>query len=143
MLTSKNAIKRLSIKLGEYSGNYITTVACINKLKIAWNEYNVTKKEAAALRQAFIEDLIARKAHQKGMLSKAMIKMLRKEQRLIQEGRDSRQIRERNDKQPVLKAEVTGFITGSVKTVYTQAEIVIAAAESNLRRQSQTVDTAF
>ena len=49
----------------------------------------------------------------------------------------------RNNKQPVLKAEVIDFITGITKTVYTQEEIIIAAAESNQRRQSQTVDTAF
>jgi len=42
-----------------------------------------------------------------------------------------------------LKAEITDFITGTTTTVYTQKEIVIAAAESNLRRQSQTVGTAF
>ena len=54
-----------------------------------------------------------------------------------------RPIRGRNNKQPVLKAEVTVFITGIVRTVYTQEKIVIAAAESDLRHQSQTVDTAF
>ena len=42
-----------------------------------------------------------------------------------------------------MKTEVTEFITGIVKTVYTQEEIVIAAAESNGRRQSQIVGTAF
>ena len=42
-----------------------------------------------------------------------------------------------------MKAEVTDFITGITKTIYTQEEIVIAAAESNRRRQSQTVDTTF
>ena len=77
------------------------------------------------------------------MTTENMVKMLKKEQRSIQEGLESRQIRGRNNKQPVLKAEVTDFITSIIKTVYTQEEIVIAAAESNLRRQSQTVDTAF
>ena len=103
----------------------------------------MAKKDTAALRSAFLEDQIARKAHHKRMPSEDMIKMLRKEQRSSQEDRDSRQIRGRNNKQPVLKAEITDFITGSVTTVYTQEEIVIAAAESNLRRQSQTVDTTF
>ena len=69
--------------------------------------------------------------------------MLRKEQRSIQEGFDSQQIRGRKNKQPVLKAEATDFITGITKTVYTQEEIVIATAESNQRRQSQTVGTAI
>ena len=76
------------------------------------------------------------------MLSEDMVKMLRKEQRTIQEGYNLRQIRGRNNKQPVLKGEVTDFITGITKTVYTQEEIVIAAAEFSRRRQSQTVDTA-
>ena len=143
VLTSKNVIKRLSIKLGEYSGNNLTTIACIDKLKIAWKEHQVAKKDTAALRRAFVADLIARKAYHKTMSSKDLIKMLRKEQRSIQEGRDSSQIRGRNNKQPVLKAEVTDFITGVVRTIYKQEEIVIATAESNLRRQSQTVDTAF
>ena len=92
---------------------------------------------------AFLEDQIARKAHNKKMLSEDMVKMLQKEQRSIQEDFDSQQIRERNNRQPVLKAEVTDFITGSTKTVYTQEEIVIAATESNQRRQSRTVGTAF
>ena len=56
---------------------------------------------------------------------------------------ESRQIRGKNIKQLVLKIEVTDFITGITTTVYTQEEIVIAAAESNLRCQSQTVGTAF
>ena len=133
----------MSIKLGEYSGHYLSTVAVIEKLKIAWKEYQVAKKKAAALRKEFIEGLIAMKAYHKKMSSEDMIKMLRKEQRSIQEGKDSRQIRGRNNKQPILKAEVTDFITGTVRTVHTQEEIVTAAAESNLRRQSQTVDTAF
>ena len=69
--------------------------------------------------------------------------MLKREQRSIQEGRDSKQIRGRNNKQPVLKGEITNFITGITRIVYTQEEIVVAAAESNFRRQSKTVGTAF
>ena len=42
-----------------------------------------------------------------------------------------------------MKAEVTDFITGTTIIVETQKGIVAAAAESNLRRQSQTVGTAF
>ena len=72
-----------------------------------------------------------------------MVKMLKKEQRSIQEGIDSRQIRGRNNKQLVLKVEITYFITGTTTTVNTREETVVAAAESNLRRQSQTVGTAF
>ena len=143
VLTSKNAIKKLSIKLGEYSGNYLTALACLEKLKIAWKEYQGAKREAASLRGAFLEDQIVRKAHNKKMSSEDMVKMLRKEQRSIQEGFDSQQIRGRNNKQLVLKAEVTDFIIGITKTVYTQEKIVIAAVEFNQRCQSQTVGTAF
>ena len=90
VLTSKNAIKKLSIKLGEYSGNYLTAIACVEKLKIAWKEYQAAKKETAALRRAFLEDQIARNTHDKRMSSEDMVMMLRKKQRAIQEGYDSR-----------------------------------------------------
>ena len=66
-----------------------------------------------------------------------------REERARQEGRDSKQIRGKNNKSPVLKAEVTDFITGTTRIVETQEEIVAAAAESNRRRQTQTVGTAF
>ena len=118
-------------------------LACLEKLKIAWKEYRGAKIEAASLRKAFLEDKIARKAHNRKVTSKDIIKMLRKEQRSIQEGFESRQIRGRNNKKPILKAEMTDFITGITKTVYTQEEIVIAAVESNRRCQPQTVGTAF
>ena len=35
VLTSKNVIKKLSIKLSKYSGHYLTSLACLDKLKIA------------------------------------------------------------------------------------------------------------
>ena len=79
VLTSKNQIKQLSIKLGEYAGHYLSTVACIDKLKIALKEYQVAKKNAAALQRAFIEDLIVRKPYYKKMSSEDMIEMVQKE----------------------------------------------------------------
>ena len=91
----------------------------------------------------FFENQIARKAHDMKMTSEDIVRMLQKEQRSIQEGFELRQVRGRNNKRPVLKAEVTDFITGITKTVYTQDKIVITAAESNQRQQSQKVDTAF
>ena len=95
------------------------------------------------MRKSFVEDKIARKAHDSNVTTETMKKMMVREQRSIQEGKYSRQIRGRNNKQPVLKAKITDFISGTIKTVYTQEEIVSATAESNLRRQSQTVGTAF
>ena len=65
-----------------------------------------------------------------------LIKMMIQEERARQEGRDFRQIHGRNNKCPVLKAEVTDFVTGISRIVETQEEIVAAAAESNMRRQT-------
>ena len=48
-LTSKNVIKELSIKLGEYSGHYLTSLACLDKLKLAWKDYCAAKKVAGEL----------------------------------------------------------------------------------------------
>ena len=72
-----------------------------------------------------------------------MVKMIKQEQRSIQETIELRQIRRRNNKQPVLEEEITNFIPGTTTNVYTQEDIIIAAAKSNLSRQSQTVGTAF
>ena len=69
--------------------------------------------------------------------------MMIREERARQEGRDSRQIRGGNTKSPVLKAEVTDFVTGITRVVETQEEIIAAAAESKLRRQTQTEGTTF
>ena len=53
------------------------------------------------------------------------------------------QIRGWNNKQSILKAEITVFINGVITAVYTQEEIIVAAVESNLWCQFQTVVTAF
>ena len=42
-----------------------------------------------------------------------------------------------------MKAEITDFVTVITRTVHTQEEIVVAAAESNLRRQLQITGTDF
>ena len=131
------------MKLGEYSGHYLTALACLDKLKIAWKEYWVAKKEAGSLREVFLKDNFFRKTHDRKVTTDGRVKILKKEQRSIQEGLESRQIRGRSNKQPVLKVEVTNFIDGITKTVYTQEEIVIAAAKYKLRLQSETVGTNF
>ena len=74
---------------------------------------------------------IALKAEDRNTTTEKMEKSLRREQRSIQEGRESKKIRGRNSKQPVLKAKITDFVTGITRTVYMQEEIVITAAESN------------
>ena len=45
--------------------------------------------------------------------------------------------------QPVLIAKITNFITDTTTIVYSWKEIIITASESNLRSQSQIVDTVF
>ena len=55
------------------------SLACVDKLKIAWKEYKVAKKEAWALKKSFLEDKIARKAHNWDMATKYMAKMMKHE----------------------------------------------------------------
>ena len=86
---------------------------------------------------------MSRKVADRKVTTEQLTKMMIREERSRQEGRDSKQIRGRNIKSPVLKAEVTDFITGISRIVEIQEAIVGAIAESNLRRQSQTVGTAF
>ena len=61
VLTSKNAIKKLSIKLDEYSGHYLTTLAFLNKLKIAWKDYRAAKKVGWSLRETFLQEKLLEK----------------------------------------------------------------------------------
>ena len=53
-LTSKQALEKLSFKISEYSGQYLTTLAALDKLKVAWKEYRTAKKEAWELRKSFL-----------------------------------------------------------------------------------------
>ena len=86
---------------------------------------------------------MSRKAIDRKVTTEQLTKMMIRVEKSRLEGLDSKQIRGRNNKSPVLKAEVTDFITGTTRVVETQEEIVAAAAKSNLRRQTQTVGTAF
>ena len=93
VLTSKNKIKKLSIKLGEYSGHYLNAAEALTKLKCAWKEYRAAKKNAYALRVTFQEEIIAKKAIDRKVTPEQMTKMMIREERARQEGRDSKQIR--------------------------------------------------
>ena len=75
-MTSKNAIKRLSIKSGGYSGHYLTDLVYLDKLKIAWKEYRAAKKETWSLHETFVQDKIARKAHNRNVTTENMVQML-------------------------------------------------------------------
>lgn len=120
VFTSKNVIKNLLIKLGEYLGQYVTVLVALEKLKAAWKEYSVAKKVAASLCKTFLKDKIARKVHDLNVSSENMMKMMLYEELSIQKGQDLKQIRGRNNKHPVLKAEITNFVTGVIRTIDTQ-----------------------
>ena len=77
VLTSKNAIKKLSIKLGEYSGHYLTALACLDKLKIAWKDYPAAKKVAWELCETFIQGKIDQQAEDRNTTSEHMENMLK------------------------------------------------------------------
>ena len=74
-------------------------------------------KVAWSLHETFLLEKIALKAEDRDTPTEKMEKSLRREQRSIREGRESKQIRGRNNKQPVLKAEITDFVTGITRTV--------------------------
>ena len=90
MQTSKNTIKKLSIKVGEFSGQYLSETAALLKLKSAWKEYRAAKKIAGALRKIFQEELIAQKAIDQQVPPELLQKMMIREERARQEGRESR-----------------------------------------------------
>ena len=88
--TSKNTIKQLSIKLGEYTGHYLNAAEALKKLKGAWKEYRAAKKIAHALRLTFQEEIIARNAIDRKVTPEQLTKMMIRKERARQEGRDSR-----------------------------------------------------
>ena len=61
--------------------------------------------------------------------------MMIREERARQEGHESRQIRRQNNKYPVLKAEVTAFVTGITRIVETQEEIIAANLTVDVKRK--------
>ena len=44
VLTSKNTIKRLSIKLSKYSGQYLNAAEALSKLKCAWKDKGLPRR---------------------------------------------------------------------------------------------------
>ena len=103
----------------------------------------MAKTKAWVLQQTSLEDKIARKAQDRNVATENIVKMMKQEKQSIQEGIDLQQTRGRNNKQPVLKTEITDSITVITTIVYTQEEITLAAAKINLCHQSQMVGTAF
>ena len=82
VLTSKNSIKRLSIKLGEYSGQFLNAAEALAKLKCAWKEYRAAKKIANALRLTYQEDLMSKKAADRKVTTEQLTKMMIREEGL-------------------------------------------------------------
>ena len=110
VLTSKNAIKKLSIKLGKYSSQYLSAAAALKKLKGAWKEYRAAKKIASDPRKTFQEELMAQKAIDCQVPPELLQKRMIRKDRARHECREFRQISRRNNKCPLLKAEVTDFL---------------------------------
>ena len=96
----------------------------MKKLKGAWKEYRAAKKIAHALRLTFQEEIIARKAINRKVTTEQLTKIMIREERARQEGRDSRHIRGWNTKCLVLKAEATNFITCITRVVETQEKLL-------------------
>jgi hypothetical protein len=134
-LTSRTAIKRLSIKIGEYLGYYLSTAEAIVKLKEAIRAYKGAKKEAFKMRVGFIETLVQAVAKDAEKDPKMVRKGMNREKQAKDQGRVARTIGKRNIKEPVLKGVALCKETGLQKLVNTQESLVQAVAESNLRRQ--------
>ena len=79
--TSKNTIKWLSIKLGEYSGHYLNVAESLKKLKGAWKKYWAAKKIAYALRLTFQKEIIARKSIDRKVTTEQLTKIMIREER--------------------------------------------------------------
>jgi len=58
---------------------------------VAWKEYRAAKKEAWSLRESFLLQKIALKAEDRNTTTEKMEKSLKREQRSIKEGRESKQ----------------------------------------------------
>ena len=89
------------------------------------------------------QEILGRKTKDRKTTMVAMTKMMIQEATAREDGLESGQIRRRNKKSLVLKALVTSHTTCITKMLEIQEEIVAAAVESNLWRQSQTDGTTF
>lgn len=76
--------KKLSIKIGEYSRYYVTSLVVLERLKIAWKEYQAAKKEVASLCKTLIEEKIAWKAQDCNVSLENIVKMMIRKERSIQ-----------------------------------------------------------
>jgi hypothetical protein len=143
-LTSRTAIKRLSIKIGKYSGYYLSTAEAIVILKEAIRAYKAAKKEAFKMRVGFNNTLVQAVAKDEDKDPKMVQKRMNREKQAKDQGRVARTIGKRDIKEPVLKGVALCKETGLQKVVDTQESLVQVVAESNyLRQQTQTEFTPF
>ena len=120
ILTSQTIIKRLSIKLGEYSGQYLTAAEAIVQLKKVWKDYKTAKKTAHIMRTGFQESHVKRLAKDRKISQPAMKSMMEQETKIKEQGRVARAIRGRGIKGPVIKAIAKCPVTGDPIIVDTQ-----------------------
>lgn len=83
MVTSNNAIKRLFIKLGGYSDDYLTADKAL--IQPAWRESRATKKTASPLKKEFQHDHINIMFVDRNMTLDMKKKMMIREIKAIQE----------------------------------------------------------
>ena len=107
VLPSHESIKRLAKRIGEYEGISSSLSVCITRLKLAHNEYTEAKKEASKWRTEFQETFVTAKAKEEGLSEAVVIKQMKREKELKEKGLNSRIIRGRNNKSPVVRAIVT------------------------------------
>lgn len=82
VLTSHTIIKRLSIKLGEYSGQYLTAAEAIVQLKKAWKDCKAAKTTVHTMRPGFQESYIKQLAKDRNVSQASMKSMMERGKRL-------------------------------------------------------------
>ena len=134
-MNAKNIIikKKISTKLGDYSGPFVTPDEAVEKLEIVMKVHKEAKSVSYKLRNNFINEYIARGAEDCKVSPKVMKNVLQREL-----GRISKYIFEQNTRAPVLKATVMCPVTRVTTTIETKNEIVKAATESNYCCQCKT-----
>ena len=123
-------IKRLSIKLKEYSGHYISKSKAVKMLKKAKKAHNKVEKKAAKIRNAFVKELMKKMAKDCKVSVEMFKKQLSRERKAREERKMSKSIKERNIRAPVLKATITDPVTNKVRFIETQKELAQAAASN-------------
>ena len=141
-LTSRVTLKRLAAKIHIYEGYYASVAECITQLKKAHKAYKTAKKDAAKWRTGFQETFVTATAKRKAIPEEVVIRQIKREAESKRQGMVSRSIRERNNKQPVVRA-IAIAEDGTKFEVDTQEGLIAAATPSFLKRQQQTEGTPF